>query len=165
VDFVGSLGADRVVDYTSTASMRALVAEGQQFDIIYDTVTSFAPEDPDYEPSMRPLLKEGGRYIAINGQPADWVRGVLDMVVTPLVGRAGLMQRKGYTLFLLNPATEMLDTVAGYFDGGLLREATIDSTFHLNQDEVYAAFDRIKGRRSVGKIVITIKPERRVRQD
>ena len=59
VDFVRSLGADSVVDYRNEEEMAALVAAGAEFDVIYDTVTSFAPEDPDYEPSMRPLLRHG----------------------------------------------------------------------------------------------------------
>jgi hypothetical protein len=32
--------------------------------VVYDTVTSFDPVDPDYEPVARPLLKPGGRYAA-----------------------------------------------------------------------------------------------------
>lgn len=159
-EFVGSLSPapDRLVDYTVKAEMDALIAEGQQFDIIYDTVTSFDPKDPNYEPSMRPLLVEGGQYIAINGMTADWVRGVVDgVVVAPLSGRRGLVQRKDYDLFLLNANTELINFLTSYFNKGLLKDAPLDSTFDLDQDSLYQAFDRMKGRRSVGKIVIKIR--------
>ena len=49
-------------------AMAALKAGGQQFDVIYDTVSSFAAEDPNYEPTMRALLNDNGTYEAINGQ-------------------------------------------------------------------------------------------------
>ena len=68
--FVRSLGADSVVNYNDESQMQTLAAAGPQFDVVYDTVTSFAPEDPDYEPIVRPLLKEGGRFVAINGAVA-----------------------------------------------------------------------------------------------
>jgi NADPH:quinone reductase-like Zn-dependent oxidoreductase len=152
---------DRLVDYTSAAEIAALVAEGRQFDIVYDTVTSFAPEDPDYEPQMAPLLKPGGQYIAINGHYADWVRGLLDaLVVAPLVGRPGLVQRKDYCLFLLDPSTRIINLLSGYFDQGLLRDAPIDSTFRLERADMHRAFERMKGRRTVGKIIIDVRAGR-----
>jgi len=161
-EFVNSLtpAPDRLVDYTSSAEMDALIAEGAQFDIIYDTVTSFAPEDPDYEPSMRPLLRPGGSYIAINGYHMDWIRGLLDaLIVAPLVGRPGLAQRKDYCLFLLDPSTRAANLLADYFDRGLLLDAPIDSTFRLERGEMHRAFDRMKGRRTVGKIIIDVRQD------
>jgi NADPH:quinone reductase-like Zn-dependent oxidoreductase len=64
VDFVRSLGASAVVDYKDPAALQALISSPPRFDIIYDTVSSFDPVDPDYEPTMRPLLKPNGRYRA-----------------------------------------------------------------------------------------------------
>ena len=60
-DFVRSLGAATVVDYKDPAAMQALVSSPPHFDVVYDTVSSFDPVDPDYEPTMRPLLKPLGR--------------------------------------------------------------------------------------------------------
>lgn len=155
--FVQSFGPDRIVDYTSAAEMAQLAAEGQQFDMIYDTVTSFAPEDPDYEPSMRPLLVDGGKYVAINGYHMDWVRGVVDnFVVAPLVGRVGLLQRKDYELFLLWPGTSLIDELTDLFDRGILRDVPIDSTFNLDEASLHAAFEKLKGRRVTGKIIINV---------
>ena len=65
-EFVRQRGAAHVVDYTDAAQMAALQAQGAgSFDVVYDTVSSFDPVDPDYEPSMRPLLKPDGRYVYI----------------------------------------------------------------------------------------------------
>jgi NADPH:quinone reductase-like Zn-dependent oxidoreductase len=158
--FVQALGPDRLVDYTSAggAEIAALIAEGRQFDMIYDTVTSFAPEDPDYEPSMRPLLVQGGKYVAINGYMMDWTRGIIDnFVLAPILGVRGLAQRKDYELFLLQPHTELINELTELFDKKLLTEAPVDATFPLDQDSVYQAFVKMKGRRTKGKIVITVR--------
>ena len=155
--FVSGFGPDRLVDYTSEEEMRDLVAEGPQFDMIYDTVTSFAPEDPNYEPSMRPLLLPRGKYVAINGEPLDWVRGAVDgFISAPLLGVSGLLQRKDFDLFLLYPHADLINELTSLFDAGLLGDVPIDSTFELSQDGLDAAFEKLKGRRVRGKIVITI---------
>lgn len=156
-DFVNAFGPDRIVDYTSETEMQKLISEGRQFHMIYDTVTSFAAEDPDYEPSMRPLLLNGGKYVAINGFYMDWIRAVVDnFVVSPLVGRVGLLQRRDYELFLVLPSTQLIDELTGLFNSGRLTDVPIDSTFNLDEVSVHAAFDKMKGRRTKGKIVITI---------
>lgn len=157
IEFVRAFGPDRIVDYTNKAEMQQLISEGQQFDLIYDTVTSFAPEDPDYEPSMRPLLVKGGKYIAINGYPMDWVRGVVDnFIVAPITGRVGALQRQDYDLFLLWPGPALINELTELFDSGRLLDVPIDSIFHLDQASLHAAFKKLKGRRVKGKIVITI---------
>ena len=104
VEFVKSLGADVVLDYRSEDDMERL-AKLSNIDVVYDTVTSFDPKDPNYEPTLRPLMvdegKGGGFYEAINGAPLDWIRGVLDMAIfAPLTGRIGWVQRPNYDLFL-----------------------------------------------------------------
>lgn len=170
VEFVKKLGADTVVDYTDAKAMEELQMNGQ-FDIIYDTVTSPAPEDPNYEPGMYPLLSEHGRYIAINGFASDWVRGMADkFLVVPVVNFVrtkilqkapvlSAIQRQKYDLFLLTPNLENIMLISQFFESGKLRadlHAPIDSSYQLSQDGVDAAFDRMKSRRAVGKIVFKI---------
>ena len=58
-------------------------------------VSSLDPRDPYYEPTLRPLLTDDGRYVAINGSPGDWMRGVLDQNIAALTGKIGLVQREG----------------------------------------------------------------------
>jgi NADPH:quinone reductase-like Zn-dependent oxidoreductase len=162
VDFVRGLGADDIVDYLSDDAMAALRAKpAGTFDAVYDTVTSFAPEDPNYEPVVGPLLAPGGkgRYEAINGVPADWLRAMADQALDVLTGgrTRGLLQRPGYDLFLLVPTQPLFDELVGYFHAGKLDGATaVDSEFPLTTDGLNGGFARIKSRRAVGKIIIHI---------
>ena len=154
--FVRGLGADRVVDYTDRDAMAALREEGRQFDVIYDTVSSPAPEDPDYSDVIEPLLKPGGRIVAINGSPLDWTRGVVEKFV--LRGLLGLedvsIQRPGFDLFLLTPARADLERLVAWFDQGALPTPPIDSAFYLSREgDLERGFARMKSRRTVGKIV------------
>ena len=83
VDFVRSLGADHVIDYTKTD----FTATGERYDWILDT---------DSHQSIfrsRRALRPGGRYVTLGGGGLDLLQGV---VVGPLLGllgsrRAGLM--------------------------------------------------------------------------
>jgi NADPH:quinone reductase-like Zn-dependent oxidoreductase len=59
------LGADSVVDDRDVPALAALHSGGPQFDLIYDTVSSFAPEDPDYLPTSMLLLNPGGRWVPV----------------------------------------------------------------------------------------------------
>ena len=111
-----------MVNYRDPEAMKRFLKDNQgAFDMVYDTVTSFAPGDPDYEPSTRPLLKKlTGKYEAINGSPLDWTRGILDKFVgTPLLGTHGFFQRENYDLFLVTPKRENLAKIQEMFDNGL----------------------------------------------
>ena len=151
-----TLGADEVVNYRDPEALKTFIEQNKgSYDMVYDTVTSFAPEDPDYEPSMRPLLKAGtGKYKAINGSPLDWMRGIMDKFLgTPLFGAPGALQRENYDLFLLTPSRENLATIQSMFDKGRLTDAPLDQVFKLTESGVNSAFGRMKSRRAVGKIV------------
>ena len=175
-DFVRSLGADTVVDYRSEEEMAALLAGGEQFDVVYDTVTSFAEEDPDYEPFMRPLLHSdssesgedivGARYVAINGAQSDWRNMVLEQfIIRPLLGDDWRVQRPGYDLFLLSPTKAKLESLASYFDAGdlTLPDGFVEASFPLSgvdliadTVQLHAAFEKMKSRRTRGKIVFEL---------
>ena len=154
VDYVQSIGADRIIDYKSKDDMEAL--KKLQFDVVYDTVTSFAPEDPDYEPILRPLLDEGGKYEAINGARLDWFRGIMDALVEAAIGKRGLLQREGYDLLVTRPSHKNLAEISSMFDSFALKGVDIDSSYPLTYAGINAAFTRMKSRRVVGKIVIDV---------
>ena len=151
VKFVQKLGATKVYDYKNELSMANLIAGGQQFDVIYDTVTSFAPEDPNYEASMRPLLKTNGKYIAINGARSDWMKGMFEMFVTKPFFNLSI-QRKNYDLFLLKPTTKKLERLTEFLDSGKVPPTVIDTSFILTDENLNTAFMQMKSRRTVGKI-------------
>ena len=156
VDFVRQLGADEVVDYRSEEDMKRL--QTFKFDVVYDTVTSLAEADPNYEPSLRPLLVEGGKYEAINGYTMDWLRGMADRLVDHFFGVRGYLQRRDYDLFLTTADHETLQHVATLFSEGVLKAAPMDSTFPLTAAGMDEAFSRMKSRRAVGKVVIAVDP-------
>lgn len=159
VDFVKGIGAHQVVDYRDPASMDLLKSGGQQFDLIYDTVSSNAPEDPNYEPEMRPLLKSGGRYVAIgpSPNPLDLARAAMDVFTQFLLGVS--VQREGYDMFLLLPSRTRVRRLSSFFEDGHLSSVNIDSTFVIDSDaSMRKAMDRMKSRRTTGKIILTVAP-------
>lgn len=145
-----------VVNYKSKAEMDALASKRQHFDLIFDTVSSSAPEDPNYEPLLRPVLKADGTYIAIGPcpDPLDNVRGFVDAVTRPFGVR---LQRSGYDWFLLSPSKGLMKRLNTFFQNGLLQKVAIDSTYDLkaSNESIVNALQRQKSRRAVGKVVLT----------
>ena len=104
---------------------------------------------------MQPLLKPGGKYVAINGSPMDWTRGILEQFVfKPLLGMS--IQRPDFDLFLVRPSTANLDRLTKLIDNKIVPATVIDKTFPLDEKSIDAAFRRMKSRRAVGKIVFDI---------
>ena len=157
-DFVQQLHAnvDAVVDYKQPSQMDGLMSKGRYFDVIYDTVTSNAPEDPDYEPMLGQLRRANGTYLAIGPcpQPLDQLRGSLDSLTRPFGLR---LQREGYDWFLLVPTKTRMQKLNSFFDSGKLKEVPVDSRFDVLQssEAIVQAMDRQKSRRAVGKILLT----------
>jgi len=147
---VTALGAE-AVDYTSNEAMAAL--QQKRFDVIYDTVSSSFPEDPDYEPEMRPLLKPGGTYVAIGPpRPLDGLRSVLDVPARWLGLRA---QREGFDNFLLFPTQAAMEELSRI--QATSPRVPIEREVLVNSTEVFvAAMERLKSRRTAGKIVVSV---------
>ncbi|EGR28808.1 zinc-binding oxidoreductase, putative [Ichthyophthirius multifiliis] len=145
-DFVKNQGADFLHDYNSPDGM---LPKNKKFDIIYDTVSS--PEDFDYYPEGVKLLKnEKSVFVAINGQKKDWVRKGFSKVL------GNWVQKKQYQLMLLGQNQKDLSDIALWAKEGKIK-SIIDSEYGLNQEEVIQAFDKLKSRRVVGKVIIKIK--------
>mmetsp|Transcript_97154 Transcript_97154/g.118987 ORF Transcript_97154/g.118987 Transcript_97154/m.118987 type:complete len:410 (+) Transcript_97154:41-1270(+) len=156
VEFVQSLYPGvSVVDYKNKKDMDTLTSHQGRFDVIYDTVSSSAPEDPNYEPTLRPVLKPDGTYIAIGPCPdiVDQVRGFLDVFARVFGLR---VQRPGYDWFLLSPSKALMKRLNHFYDSGSLKNVAIDSVFDLTQEgTVQLAIKRMKSRRAVGKVILT----------
>jgi NADPH:quinone reductase-like Zn-dependent oxidoreductase len=149
-ELVRSLGADAVLDYTKGEKVLAEeLAAHAPFDIAYDTVTS--PEDTNYEPLARKVLKRGGMHVAINGGGADWTRALLSAAT-------GMnLQRRDYALVLKHPDAAQMAQVASWVTEGKLKPL-VDTRFPFTEEAVHAAFDKLKGRRTKGKLVVDIVP-------
>ena len=149
---VREIGASHVVDYKDDKEMAALKG-GRHYDVVYDTVSSF--EDAmNWVPIATPLVKEGGLYVAINGQHSEWTWALLDVLARPLGLSA---QRAGYHhVGLLVPHRAGMQQLAKWYETGELSGGVpIDSTFVLATNaSAWSAMARQKSRRAVGKIVV-----------
>jgi len=144
VEFVKSLGADSVIDYHDTEALDAL--NDGDFDVVYDTVTS--PDDPNYGVLLKSALKPGGKWEALNGHPADWVRKFLPLVP----------QRANYNLITTQMNRKDLEEVVGMAESGKIR-AVVAGEFKLEEGSVWEAFEKLKSRRTRGKMVIVCSEE------
>ncbi len=139
VEFVGSLGADEVIDYTTTDYTRS----GP-----YDRII-----DVDAHRSIlgyRKALKPGGVYIAFGGN-ATWILSYLVAALTFSLTRGGvhLGLAPGWRPFHPDEAAEIRRLV----EAGSLR-APIDRRYPL--EEIRQALADVHEGRNKGKIVVTM---------
>lgn len=164
VDFVKSVGATEVVDYTKHNVLEHFkgedgnVKESDKFDVIYDAATGSGGGE-DYLALSRPLLREAsaenqhGQYVAINGNGFRWLRSYT----------IGLPRNEH--LFFMNPSPDDFKTLSALIDEQkTVTESPIANfkpiiarTFSLTQDDVTEAFELLKSRRTVGKIVFDME--------
>jgi len=151
-EFVKALGADWVHCYDGADGQLPLSRKGE-FDCIFDTVTS--PDDFNYEPTARVLLKAKRMYVAINGMVADWIRLLLGQALC--LGNG--LQRSGYRLFTCQQKSSDLSALADLCTSAKL-PLTLDDfsltekPLFTTQTHIDAAFTRLKSRRTKGKIVL-----------
>jgi NADPH:quinone reductase-like Zn-dependent oxidoreductase len=152
-EMVKALGADVVADYAlGMDGVEAALRSSGHFDLdmTYDCVTS--PEDPNYEPLSRKLLKPHGMHVAINGVDGDWMRLIFST-------RCGLnLHRTDYRLFTARTdggQTGELAQLAGWVAEGKLKPL-IDAKVAFTEADVLAAYAKLKGRRTKGKMVVEL---------
>jgi NADPH:quinone reductase-like Zn-dependent oxidoreductase len=126
-----ALGADQVVDHTSTRFKDVV----EEVDLVFDTVGG---ERLERSPAV---VRRGGRLVSLVAEP-------------PKVPTAA----RGITAvyFVVEPNREQLVDLARLVDGGDLR-VTIDEVFALADGR--AAFERSLGEHGSGKIVLRIADE------
>jgi NADPH:quinone reductase-like Zn-dependent oxidoreductase len=140
MEFVRSLGADNVVDYTTTDETRT----GERYDWIMDVDAhhSFL--------RWRPALRPNGVYVGMGG-PATWILQAL--VVAPVISLSG--DRKLGLLLNWKPfKTEDVEELKSLVAAGKLMPI-IDRRFTL--DEVVEALRYVNDGRARGKVVITFE--------
>ncbi|HEY6277209.1 MAG TPA: NAD(P)-dependent alcohol dehydrogenase [Streptosporangiaceae bacterium] len=136
LDFVRSLGADLVVDYTRTDFTRT----GEQYDLVLDLAAHRSVFD------YRRALAANGRYLYVGGSVPTLLQVLL---AGPLIGRkAG----KKIRLLAIQPNPQDLVTVAGLCQAGTI-VPVIDRLFSLS--EVPQALRYLGEGRAKGKLVIT----------
>lgn len=147
VEYVKSLGADVVLDYTAHDYLKQI--ENEKFDLIYDTVSS--KDDSDQEAIYSKYLKgnDHGKYVAINGKFGDITRCVLHRLFQINI------ERRNFHITLLNWNSQDLEILRKMAEEGKLKPKI--HIFNPTEDDVYAAFNLLQSRRTVGKIVFDIK--------
>jgi NADPH:quinone reductase-like Zn-dependent oxidoreductase len=144
VDFVKSIGADKVLDYLKNDYLDEI--KNEKFDLIYDTVTS--PEDPDQEPIYRKFLKNDGKWVAINGFVSTFARGIL-RTFTKIN-----LEKKDFHVSLLDWNTKDLSELAKMAEENKLK--THFKSYKLDKKDIDEAFNILGSRRAVGKLVFEI---------
>jgi NADPH:quinone reductase-like Zn-dependent oxidoreductase len=127
---VESLGADQVVDYTTTKVADAV----EPVDVVFDTLGG------DVQEASWSLLKPGGIQVSIISPPDE--------------ARAAARGVRGAFVFI-GPNAPVLDRLAAMVDGGTLRPV-VGAEFGL--DDIAAAHALSESGRAVGKIALYVGP-------
>jgi NADPH:quinone reductase-like Zn-dependent oxidoreductase len=129
LDFVRSLGADHVIDYTTTD----FVGGGRRYDFILDTIGNRSVRD------LRRALGEGGKAAVVGFTSVPKLMGV------------SLMGRTDVAMVTAHPATRDLELLSELIQGGKVRPQ-IDRRFTFA--EIPAAIAYLEQGHARGKVVV-----------
>ena len=153
VDFVKSLGADRVIAY----DRENYLEQDGDYDIVYDTLGGAFTVD------AFKVVKRGGVVISLSGPPdRDFARregaGWLVRVAVWLMGRkvyaASAKAGAGYCWFFTEANGDQLHDIATLVDSGAIKPV-IDREFAFEQ--LPAALSYLEGGRARGKVVLKVR--------
>jgi len=150
VDKVRALGADEVVDFTTTDFANVLSG----YDVVLDSLGAASLE------KSLTVLKPGGLVISVVGPPdpafaAQLGQPLLKPVMAALSRKVrGRAKKLGvrYSFFFMKASGAQLEKLAALYDDGTLRPV-LDRTFGF--DETIDAMAYVEQGKSNGKIVIT----------
>jgi NADPH:quinone reductase-like Zn-dependent oxidoreductase len=135
MDFVRSIGADQVIDYTREDVTKI----GQSYDLIFDNA-AYRPVS-DY----KRILKSGGIYIIAGGSVAR----IVQMMLVSKIGK----KNKNMMTMMANVDQKDLLILKEYLEAGKIRPF-IDKRYPLN--EAGAALWYLKNGLAKGKVVVTV---------
>jgi alcohol dehydrogenase len=150
-DFVRSLGADEVIDYTK----QRVTDRGREFDAVFDTLGGASELD------SIAVTKPGGVVVGISGMPdAAFTRERLPGFTRPVIWlatgkrrRAAARAKVRFVYLFMRPDGAQLAELAGWIDAGKLKPI-LHRTYPLaDYREAFAELERGRAR---GKIVVTI---------
>ncbi|KAH8074029.1 oxidoreductase [Aureococcus anophagefferens] len=151
VDFVAGLGADVVLDYAAGDVFDAIKQEAP-FDIIFDCVSSAVARDSGagYHAKLEGAVAAGGSYVVFGGATKDWLKAGLKRVAR--VNLFGSME-----LFWIKMpfAASALEALAALADKGELK-VKVQAVLPFTDAGCREAFDTLRGRRTVGTLVVDV---------
>jgi len=133
MDFVRSLGADEVLDYTR----EDVTESGRPFDLILD-VAAYRPVS-----RYRRIMKPGGRYVIAGGSMGAMIK----VAMVPKMGTRTM------TTMAARTNRDDLLTLKEYLESGRIK-AYVDKRYPLA--EAAAAFSYFKSGQVRGKVVVTV---------
>lgn len=134
VEWVKSLGADEVIDYTKTDIKQWAAEEGNKVDLAIDCIGRKPLEDAWW------VVKEGGTLISIFRQPEE-------------TKPAGAGENIKSLFFIMNSDGEQLRKVTDLIEGGFGQPA-LDSVFQFEQFQ--DAFTKVENGKTRGKVVLDL---------
>jgi NADPH:quinone reductase-like Zn-dependent oxidoreductase len=155
ISFVKSLGADKVIDYTS----QNYLDEGAVFDVVYDTLGS------NYTLDSFKVLKNGGRVVSIAGTVDSitaeqfglnrFIRMILSFQARKVTKTAAKMNAM-YRFLFMSPNGDQLEELAKLYESGSIKPL-IDKVY--NFDEGVQALEYLAKGRAKGKVIVKIRED------
>lgn len=153
-ELVKSLGADRVVDYTSEEAITALSREIETFDVILDCVGG----DDYYYKLVRTLKKKGVYSTAVGPEMhmgADKV-GLLSGVKLALtIANHKLFGDRNYSMVLNRPWVRFAHDLRPFLESGSVKSVIMKENVFQLKDGAKAHL-KLESHRTVGKIVLVM---------
>ena len=166
-ELVKAHGADEVIDYCKHDIFdyfKPLILDKHcdsiKFDVIYDAATGSGAAEDYRSTSMKLLRSEEyngkhGQYVAINGGPELWLR------------QFSIGQKKNQHLVVWNNNSSDLKILSKLAEDGWINEdnekkhlaPVLDSLLPFTSENIQTGFERLKSRRTTGKIVFDISSE------
>jgi NADPH:quinone reductase-like Zn-dependent oxidoreductase len=146
-DFVRSLGADEIINYSKAEFKFGSCVETKSLDVIIDCVSS--PEDYNYVPEGMGLIKEKtGRYIAANSaSKMDWAK----LFISSATGFK--LFRGQYQLMFLKHSADDLTVIGNLVNEGKLK-IKVQEYVPFEEEAIRKAFKTLAGRRVHGKLIV-----------
>ena len=150
IDFVKSLGADEVIDYTT----EKVPDRARDLDAVFDTLGTTELESLS-------IVKRGGIVVGVGGLPDDdfakqwmswWTRPAIWAMTAK---RRAAAERAGarFAYLFMRPDGAQLAEIGAWIDAGTLKPI-VHATYPL--DQFREAFAELERGRARGKIVVTI---------
>lgn len=142
--FVREAGATEMVDYTDREGLATFFRDNVgKFDCVLDAATNSGKgEDYWNAPTLALLKQDKGIYTALNGSPSKWMRRLTNL------------EKKRQHIIMMETNTPDLETVVRLLDK-INARPSID-VVPFTEEGLADAFQRLKGRRTKGKLVFDV---------
>lgn len=141
------LGADEVLDYTTTDIARELKARGQAFALAVDNVGT----PPELYKAADVFLKEGAKFVQVGASSSiGTVWTIVQRMCWPTMLGGG---KRAYQMLTVTNEREQFVRIAEWMREGKVKPV-IDSVFEFR--DAPKAYEKLKGGRARGKIVVRV---------